>query len=238
MTGVQTCALPISIIFISRKDIVFAEPIEREGLRYVYRFSLALFILVFFWLCLMGYAISTRQEPRWIESIFYNIYNAMLLIIMYFEIIQLRSRLYRRVVIGSGRITIDRYDFTSFLGEMNLKIVTRLARSAGRNVRCSDLMADISQSGDDTPCSRCVSESAKATLCPRYKTLYNRILDIKKLFESLEIGTVIYPENKMRIIEEGWKLRLFDDIRLEFPPERKKGARNPEASGPGLGKTP
>jgi hypothetical protein len=25
---------------------------------------------------------------------------------------------------------------------------------------------------------------------------------------------VIYPENKMRIVEEGWKLRFFDDIRV------------------------
>jgi len=47
----------------------------------------------------------------------------------------------------------------------------------------------------------------------KYKNIYNRILDIKKLFESLDIGTIISPDNERNILTEGWKLRFFDDIR-------------------------
>jgi len=168
----------------------------------------------FCWIMLMGYAIATRQEPRWAESILYNIYTALLLSGLYLQITQLRAHLFRRVVIGADRIMIDQFDFTSYLRDTNLRIVIRLARHPGRNIRCADLVADILPPGESSPCFLCVHGSAKASRCPRYKTLYNRILEIKKLFESLEIGTVIYPENKMRIVEEGWKLRFFDDIRV------------------------
>ena len=53
-----------------------------------------------------------------------------------------------------------------------------------------------------------------SVLCPKYKNIYNRILDIKKLFESLGIGTIISPDNKRNILTEGWKLRFFDDIQV------------------------
>ena len=206
--------LSFTVVLLARHDLLFGETADRHAIRNSYRASMVVFMMSFCWVMLMGYAIATRQEPRWAESIFYNIYTALLLTGLYLQITQLQSRMYRRVMIGADRIMIDQYDFTSYLGETNLRIVVRLARHPGRNIRCADLVADILPPGEPSPCSLCVQGSAKASRCPRYKTLYNRILDIKKLFESLEIGTVIYPENKMRIVEEGWKLRFFDDIRV------------------------
>ncbi len=134
--------------------------------------------------------------------------------------LKLRSRMYRRVFITSDTIRIDNYDFTEFLGKVNLNIIHTFILNHNKNVTCSLLISCLNdRNQDDTltnilDCEECLSNERKVTLCPKYKTIYNRILDIKKLFESLEIGTIISPDNKMNILAEGWKLRFFDDIRV------------------------
>ena len=134
--------------------------------------------------------------------------------------LKLRSRMYRRVFITHNTIRIDNYNFTEFLGKVNLNIIHRFILNHNKNVTCSILnssLTDREQNNNSTnkwDCEECINSEGKVTLCPKYKTTYNRILDIKKLFESLEIGTVISPDNKMNILTEGWKLRFFDDIRV------------------------
>ncbi|MCX7023360.1 MAG: hypothetical protein NT080_01920 [Spirochaetes bacterium] len=66
----------------------------------------------------------------------------------------------------------------------------------------------------DAACAGCLVEPLKATGCRTYRKVYKRVNDIRKLFEALEIGTVLNPDNKMKIVERGWKLRLFDDVRV------------------------
>ena len=134
--------------------------------------------------------------------------------------LKLRSRMYRRVFITADTIRIDNYDFTEFLGKVNLNIIHTFILNHNKNVTCSLLISCLTDrdqnnsSSNKWDCEECLSSESKVTLCPKYKTIYNRILDIKKLFESLEIGTIISPDNKMNILTEGWKLRFFDDIRV------------------------
>jgi hypothetical protein len=45
--------------------------------------------------------------------------------------------------------------------------------------------------------------------------LKNRINDAKKYLELLQIGTIVPAEENRREIKiAGWRLRLFDDVRL------------------------
>ena len=141
---------------------------------------------------------------------------------LFIHLLKFRSRMYRRVYITSNKIMIDNYDFTKFLGKVNLNIIHSFILNQNKNITCSLLISCLSNGDQDNPslnkwdCEECLNRESKVTLCPKYKTIYNRILDIKKLFESLEIGTIISPENKMNILTEGWKLRFFDDIRVFY----------------------
>ena len=85
-------------------------------------------------------------------------------------------------------------------------------RFSPKGIRCMDLQKFLN--GDSEECSLCLESTAKASQCKRYKTLYNRILSIKKILETFEIGTFISPDNKRDILSQGWKLRLFDDVKV------------------------
>jgi len=208
------------LIFFFQYKINFTGSQESIHVRRMYTMSAIFFVLWFIWLMLMGYAIATRQEPRWMESIIYNVYISVLILMLFIHMLKFRSRMYRRVFITSNTIRIDNYDFTEYLGKVNLNIIQTFILNHNKNVTCSLLiscLSDVSQnstSSNKWDCEECLNSESKVTLCPRYKTIYNRILDIKKLFESLEIGTIISPDNKMNILTEGWKLRFFDDIRV------------------------
>lgn len=208
------------LIFFFQYKIIFTGPQESVHVRRMYYLSVIFFVLWFVWLLMMGYSIVTRQEPRWIESIIYNVYISVLLLMLFIHMLKLRSRMYRRVFISSGTIKIDDYDFTEFLGKVNLNIIRTFILYHNKNVTCSLLISCLNDRNQDNTlinihdCEECLSKERKVTLCPKYKTIYNRILDIKKLFESLEIGTIISPDNKMNILTEEWKLRFFDDIRV------------------------
>ena len=208
------------LIFFFQYKVVFSGPQEIIYSRRMYILSVILFVLWSLWVLMMGYALVTRQEPRWAESIIYNIYILSLILMLFIHLLKFRSRMYRRVFITSSTIRIDNYDFTEYLGKVNLNIIHTFILNHNENVTCSLLiscLSDVSQnstSSNKWDCEECLNSESKVTLCPRYKTIYNRILDIKKLFESLEIGTIISPENKMKILTEGWKLRFFDDIRV------------------------
>ena len=211
--------LTYPLIFFFRYEIIYKGIQESIQIRRMFSISVIFLVLWFLWLMMMGYAISTRQEPRWTESIIYNIYNAVLVFMLFLNVLKFRMKMYRRVYITDRSIRIDSYDFTEFLGSINLKIINAFLLNHNKNITCALLVPYLSNTANGdlsitADCEACISRGNKVTQCPRYKTIYNRILDIKKLFESLEIGTVIYPKNKMKILQEGWKLRFFDDIQV------------------------
>lgn len=208
------------LILFSRYKVAFAEPQEVIQSRRMYNLSVIFFVLWSVWLLLMGYALVTRQEPRWAESLIYNVYILILILMIFIHLLKFRSRMYRRVYITSAKIMIDNYDFTGFLGKVNLNIIHIFILNNNKNVTCSIISSSFSVRDQNNGlsnkwnCAECLINGNKATLCSRYKTIYNKILNIKKLFESLEIGTIISPDNKMNILTKGWKLRFFDDIRI------------------------
>ena len=172
----------------------------------------------------MGYAIATRQEPRWSESIVYNSYNTVLIFLLGTASLRLQLQRFRNIRIVDGDLYIDDWNFSRFFSELDKNIVIQFLTAEG-NLTCFMLDIALREGGDGDgtdrkskpqqwSCRECLEKGYTTTRCPKYKNLYNRILNIKKLFETLEIGTIITTENKMQIKEEGWKLRLFDDVRV------------------------
>jgi hypothetical protein len=73
-----------------------------------------------------------QKEPRWIESVLYNVYNLGLLFLIIPASLKLRQRLYRTVTVSPLSIVIDGYDFTQFLGRTGSEILMRLLAARER----------------------------------------------------------------------------------------------------------
>ena len=208
------------LILCSRNSFFRTSHPKKEFFTFLFVFNSAICGLWTIWTMMMGYAISTRQEPRWAESIVYNLFNLLLIIFLGTVSVLLNRRRYRNITIYEGDIYIDDWNFSGFFGDIDKKIALRLI-TTHKELTCSELSSYWQKTSDETggnsnrwDCGECMSKSYTASKCPAYKKVYNRILTIKKLLESLEIGTVITPDNKMQIKDIGWKLRLFDDVRI------------------------
>jgi hypothetical protein len=183
-------------------------------------FSLILAVIFLFWISLMGYAIATREEPRWIESLLYNIYNIMLTLILIWAAFQVKLKQYARVEITDSSVIIDgQYDLSKKFGRIELDIVKLFLTRVNRPVTCSEMLEYLKRHNDfykhkETTCGECIEKDYKATSCGYYKNFYNRVLEIKKQLELFEVGTIISPENKLAIKQSGWKFRAFVNVRI------------------------
>lgn len=213
-------AIIFYIIFLIKIDNFTSILSNRIFYRGLYLFSLVLALFFLAWILMMGYAISTRQEPRWIESVLYNIYNTLLDLVLIWAAFQVKVRLYKQVLVEPTSIIIDhQYDLSKKFSPLELALARFFLLHSDRAVTCSRLFdhlrgADVQYQGKANECEQCIADNFTATSCSYYKNFYNRILEIKKQFELFEIGTIISPENKLTIKETGWKFRTFDNIKI------------------------
>ncbi len=211
------------LLFVLTIEHVDSHHTRKRFYSFLFLFNTIIFLVAMSWIILMGYAIATRQEPRWAESIVYNVYNAVLAFIAGVVSLRLQLERFRNIRMRGGVLYIDNWNFSRYFSDADIKIVS-LFLTADGSVSCGSI-ADVLFSADKEQeegdrrwdCEECIRKQYTATRCPKYKNIYNRILNIKKLFESLEIGTIITPENKRQIKEIGWKLRLFDDVKVLLP---------------------
>lgn len=164
------------------------------------------------WLIFMGYAIVTRTEPRWIESIVYNFLAMILLGILVASISILGEQINRVFMLSGKEIFLDDRNLGDYFTGKEKEILEGFARAPKHQLNCSELLA-----GQIDICDQCLDEGWTATHCKGYRNLKNQITLVKKYLELLEIGTLVtvsdnYRENKRR----GWKLRLFDDVILRI----------------------
>ena len=168
------------------------------------------------WIMMMGYAISTRTEPRPIESIIYNIFNFILVLILFLTSNRMEKAGTLEVVSLPDFLSLDGKDVSAEFGSKKTALLHGFASAPDRTLRCGEIrlllnpdFAEMSQE-----CLRCSGETTKAASCKQYRTTYNAILDLKKILELLEIGTISTGENRRLILTEGWKLMLFEDVRV------------------------
>jgi hypothetical protein len=169
------------------------------------------------WLMLMGYAISTRAEPRVFESIVYNIYNLVLILVLFGASWQMKQRSFSRVEVGMQTLLVNGKDISGMVGPKKARLLHEFATAEDRRLRCPEIQAILRPGEPDSAadCATCGNETVKAAQCGRYRTTYNSVLDLKKMLEFLEIGTITTSANRRNILTDGWKLVLFEFVRLE-----------------------
>ncbi len=168
------------------------------------------------WILMMGYAIATRAEPRPIQSLLYNSYNIILAVALALLSRSIEMGTWKRLIITEEGLTWDDKDLEPILGQKKMSMLRAFALAPERILHCPELQRIIHKEGEEAgSCAECAERETKATLCQRYRATYNSLLDIKRTLEFLGIGTITSPENKRRILTEGWKLLLFEDVRLQ-----------------------
>jgi hypothetical protein len=187
------------------------------------------FVLWAGWLMLMPYAIVTRVEPRWIESIAYNLVNGLIALGLLIAAATLHARERRTLACRNGVIYLDDRRLPDVLSPQENRIVAAFLASPAHWHTCRSLLSVLRSeavASQDLPdataahdpaidCDRCLEERWTASNCAAYRNLKNRISATKKYLELLQIGTIVpVSENTRDIKETGWLLRLFDDVRI------------------------
>lgn len=182
---------------------LYAKTVDR-----IFFFTIIIVAFFLFWIALMGFAIASRKEPRWIPSIGYNVHN--LLICLYISIANLRIRDFskRKLIVSSDALTLDGIDLLSLFSPSVRKLVVHfLSLPGGEGLVCAEAQFVING-------KKCEKDCSKATICPDYRYLYNRIHEIRKIFTALKIGTIVSPENRQTILEKGWCFVPDPSIRI------------------------
>jgi len=209
-------ATPVLVLYYML-SVQAVDPISKGALG---AFSTAGFILSVFysqWIILMGYAISTRAEPRPMQALAYNLYNLVMVLLLFSLSRSIRKETYHTLLVGASAVTVDGRDLTGYVGKRKADLVAAFASAPDRTLRCPEIQAILVEgtlNQDDPSCELCGGTDAKATLCRKYRNTYNNILDLKKLLEFLEIGTITAPDNKRKVLAEGWKMNLFQNARV------------------------
>ena len=169
---------------------------------------------IILWTILMGYAIQTGASERWIEEIIFNVYNLLLLMLITINLYHVRHRLYTYMSISKDEILCNNLDITEIIGKKNLLVLYCFVNERSRTLTCSGLIKALHVNGGESApeCSSCREQDWKVTSCPIYKNTYNSILILKKVLESMNLGTFHYPDNKMLIKEIGWRLELKSHV--------------------------
>jgi len=164
----------------------------------------------------MGYAIVTRDEPRPVESLVYNVYNLVLVFLLLVVSRRLRYKATTSVDTEPDALRVNDKDFSQLFGAKKTRLVNAFASAEDRRLCCPDIQRILRQDDGkkDDACERCRDGAMKATLCVRYRTTYNLVLDLKKNLESIEVGTITSNGNRRNILAEGWKLVLFENVRI------------------------
>ncbi|MDA3955279.1 hypothetical protein [Oceanispirochaeta sp.] len=222
--------LPVFICLqniLYRKEVFFHHLERHRAInKLLYILSIIMLLCWIVWILMMGYLISSRQEPRWIESLIYNIYNIFLMIIFFISIFDLQKKMKIRILVIDDSIWLSQLNLSEFLGLFKNEILVQLLvnhKKQGR-INCHDLVKALSDKDlmtiNDMDCMCCKENKQKATLCKEYRKIYRQILDIKKVLELMQIGTIVYPENKMDVVTVGWALKLNSNIEIIIEDEK------------------
>lgn len=184
----------------------------------LYRFTIGVIAFFVIWIAMMGYAIATRSEPRWVPAIAYNVYNLVLCFVLYLSNLDLYRKSKRELSIAGDRICIDKLDVSSLVNPKALPLALYLlSNKKDRPLTCR--IAQTLLGEDGSTCDAC----SKATLCPRYKYVYNRIHELRRLFQALRLGIITNPANPQNVLEEGWSYVPDASIAVVAPGEADRG---------------
>ncbi len=117
------------------------------------------------------------------------------------------------VSITPDLLMVNDADYSTLLSPVELQILNYFCIQPSMRIRCSEIQRTIG-GGPLPECSGCGKSNTKASNCPVYKRTYNQILRIKKILETLNIGSIESAKNKQDILDNGWHLILYKKVIL------------------------
>lgn len=159
---------------------------------------------------MISYAVVTRVEPRWIESIAYNLRNGILGLVMLYVGVTLYDRAKRTVHYRLIGWHPDERNVSLLVGPQVQQTLHIFFTEPEHSITCSNLVGLLrggAGNGNEAlqQCERCLTEQWTASQCSTYRNLKNRVVDIKKYLELLQIGSLVpvsqIPYRTYHIIE-------------------------------------
>ncbi len=208
------------IISLYRKKDIYREDPSKNVTRSLILISLVMIFASAMWMLLLGYHIIFKKIDSGFNWMLFNLYSVVNILVGIDAVIILQNSLNRHVIAGKNFLKIDGNDYSNLLSPSDLEIISLFAGTPDRKLNCSRIMARLNIIHDETvlsrQCSQCLEQRMKATLCSDYKRIYNQINKLKRFFETMDIGTILPPKNKMEITSEGWSLHMFENTRLHI----------------------
>jgi hypothetical protein len=202
------------LIFLYKKERFSPTMWTKERAKVLYYFTMIIESAAAVWVLVFGYhgiILASSGAANWM---IFNLYTLVFLLIALNALLYTRSSLLLQVRVSSRQILVDGKDYTPLLGKNDILIMRLFIRDPERKTTCAAIVRELSGAARARGCAACRIEKHKATLCRDYRSLYNQILKIKKFLETMGIGTILPPRNKMNVMREGWVLRLFEGVRL------------------------
>ena len=214
-------ALSAPAVFLLALRSQRGSEISRGALRTLGRAGYVMAAFYAEWIILVGYAVVTRAEPRPIETLIYNAYNLPLVLVLFLASRGVERRAMRTLSIGAAGVEVDGKSIDAMLGERRAVLLAAFVAAPDRRLRCPDVQQALAARAHGgaaraakTDCAACAASGMKATDCAEYRSAYNSLLDLKKLLEFLEIGSITAPDNRRLVLTEGWRLTLFENARI------------------------
>ena len=154
-----------------------------------------------------------EEIDKRIAVISVSIFILVVLLIVMYRVLFVKTTLKVYFRITGYSLSVDDLDYSALLSDGDLKLLYLFACKDNLKINCSEIQHELTGILPSA-CHDCRQNSVKATMCPAYKKTYNQILKIKKTIETLKIGTIIPPQNKLDILKEGWTLNLYNNICL------------------------
>lgn len=181
----------------------------------IYRTLVTATFAVFFsfsvWLIFMGYAITTRTEPRWIEATVYNFVGALILLVMLFSAVALRHKAYRILYLNNQEIIWEDRVISNELTGKEQKVLLLYLQNL-ESCNCAQLTAAISSRSPES-CRECHEKCYSAIDCTAFRQAKKYTAALKRVLELLGAGTIVpVSENYREIKQKGWQIRFFDDV--------------------------
>ena len=213
------------VIFLYRKDLFPWSRGPRSNTRFLFWFSLLMAFAGFAWVLVYGFYGLVLRTSGAVYWMLFNLYTIGILIVGLNAIMYTRQALFTQVRVTASSLEVDGRDCTMLLGRKDLLLLRIFIQEPGRHATCARIIEGLA-SGEDgaeesarAQCYECIMEKHKATLCPSYRRVYNQILKVKKILETMDIGTIVPPKNKMNVTVDGWVLRIFENVHLHYQPK-------------------
>ena len=201
------------LVSIYQRENLYKARNGKEQIRILYYAALVMVIFGLFWVVMMGMSgvvFKVQAVRNWMV---FNFYSGGTIILSVDPILSLKEKLFTQLKVTENTIHIDGHDYSQLLGEKEIGVLHVFLNSPEFSANCSTILEKIGE--PSSKCSECLENRNKATLCPDYKRLYNQINKIKRFTETMQVATILPPQNKMEITREGWTLHLFSNVKAK-----------------------